>query len=76
MNNFFKPVMNVNKDKCQGFFKNNVIRQKQDVTLLINLDRCFKHLPRYNNAGAFTIEHNVRLSLGYIGSFVNLNQCY
>lgn len=68
--------MNVNKDNCQGFFKNNVIRQKQDVTLLINLDRCFKHLPRYNNTGAFTIEHNVRLSLGYIGGFTNLNQCY
>lgn len=68
--------MNVNKGNRQGLFKNNVIRQKQDITLLINLDRCFKHLPRHINAGAFTIEHNVRLSLGYIGRVTNLNQCY
>ncbi len=68
--------MNVNKGNRQGFLENNVIRQKQDVTLLINLDCCFKHLSRYNNARAFTIEHNVRLSLGYSGSFTNLNQCY
>ncbi len=68
--------MNVNKGNRQGFLENNVIRQKQDITQLINLDRCFKHLSRYNNAGAFTIEHNVRLSLGYIGSFAKLNQRY
>lgn len=68
--------MNVNKGNRQGFLENNVIRQKQDVTLLINPDSCFKHLSRYNNARAFTIEHNVRLSLGYIGSVVNLNQRY
>lgn len=68
--------MNVNKGNRQGFLENNVIRQEQDVTLLVNLDRCFKHLSRYNNAGAFTIEHNVRLSLGYIGSVVNPNQKY
>lgn len=47
--------MNVNKGNRQGFLENNVIRKKQDETLLINLDRCFKHLPWYNNAGAFTI---------------------
>lgn len=68
--------MNVNKGNCEGFLENNVIRQKQDVALFINLDCSFKHLPRHKNAGAFTIEHNVRLSLGYIGSFANLNQRY
>lgn len=66
--------MNVNKGNRQGFLENNVIRQKQDVTRFINLDRGFKHLSRYNNACAFTIEHNIRLILGYIGSFANFNQ--